>query len=185
MAKVRKKRNGRATGTACEAAVAPLVNPFAAAHGAYDEAKVVDLDGSLGGRPMSIVKVMLNRGGTAVDRWIANDPAGLFGEPQQSAIRYCRNLWRRAEGGLRAIDPAALKADAPLGWSQSEALAELRQLKAGVPPRYWSIFENVCRFDEPAGTAGSRLATNSRSAVDAAKLTVAFAASLIAMRLGL
>ncbi len=130
---------------------------------------------------MSIVKVMLNRGGTAVDRWIAGDRAGLFQEPQQLAIRYCRNLWARADGHITAIDLTADKVDAPLGWAQHEALIELSKLKERTPRPYWDVFENVCRFDEEAGVAGSRLASNSRSAVDAAKTTVAFTASLIAM----
>jgi len=163
----------------------PLVNQFVAQHGIYAEGTVVDLDGSLGGKRMSMFKVMLNRGGTAVDRWIANDRAGLFEEPQQMAIRYCRNLWHKADGGLSAIDPAADKVDAPLGWAQSEALAELDSIKRGIPRAYWDVFENVCRFDEEAGVAGSKLASNARSAIDAAKTTVAFAASLIAMRNGL
>src|SRR5688500_10756997 len=66
----------------------PLVNAFAARHGDYHPGTVVDLSGDLGGRRMSMVKVMLNRGGTAVERWIHNDRAGLFGEGEQRAIRY-------------------------------------------------------------------------------------------------
>jgi len=163
----------------------PLVNDFAAAHGHYEQSTVVDLDGSIGGKRMTMVKVMLNRGGTAVDRWIAGDRAGLFQEPQQQAIRYCRNLWHRADGGLSAVDLTADRVDAPLGWSQHEALVELSRLKERVPRPYWDVYENVCRFDEEAGVAGSKLASNSRSAVDAAKTTVAFAASLIAMWRGL
>ncbi len=182
MARARKKSKSKAS---VRSPVEPLVNDFSAQHGAYVEGTVVDLDGSLGGKRMSIVKVMLNRGGTAVDRWIANDRTDMFAEPQQMAIRYCRNLWHKADGGLSAIDPSADKVDSPLGWAQSEALAELDSIKRGIPRAYWSVFENVCRFDEEAGVAGSRLATNSRSAVDAAKTTVAFTASLIAMRNGL
>ena len=163
----------------------PLVNEFAAAHGHYEKATVVDLDGALGGKRMSMVKVMLNRGGTAVDRWIANDKAGIFQEPQQQAIRYCRNLWHRAEGGLTAVDLTSDKVDAPLGWAQHEALAELSRFKDRIPRPYWEVFENVCRFDEEAGSAGSRLASNSRSSIDAAKITVAFTASLISMWRGL
>jgi len=158
-----------------------LVNPFAASHGAYDDAIVVDLDGSLGGKRMSMVKVVLNRGGTAVDRWIANDQASIFGESEQRAIRYCQNLWVRADGGVRAVDPTADVVDNVLGWSQQEALVELRRIEARVPQPYWMVYQNVCRFDEEAGRAGSRLASNTRSAIDAAKTTVAFTASLIAM----
>lgn len=143
--------------------------------------KVVDLIGELGPK-MSIHNVLINRGGTALERWMANDRAGLFEEPQQRAIRYTQGLWVRAEGRLRAVDPARDVVDQQIdGLSQQEALDELQRLKDRTPRPYWDVYENVCRFDEEAGAAGSRLASNSRSAVDAAKTTVAFTASLIAM----
>jgi hypothetical protein len=143
--------------------------------------KVVDLSGELG-KKNSIINVLVNRGGTAVERWIANDRAGLFEESQQRAIRYTQNLWARADNQLRAIDHSRDVVDEQVeGMSQQEALDELARLKGRTPRPYWDVYENVCRFDEEAGTAGSRLATNSRSAIDAAKTTVAFTASLIAM----
>lgn len=169
----------------------PLVNAFTAQHGVYEPSLVVDLSGEIGGKRMATTKVMLNRGGTAVDRWIMSEErnannddapprARMFGEPEQQAIRFCRGLWSRAEQ-LHAVDPTAERFDGPEGWSQHEALTALAEIKDRVPRPYWEVFENVCRFDEEAGSAGSRLATNSRSAVDAAKTTVAFVASLIAM----
>ena len=155
------------------------------ARGGFEEGTIVDLSGELGGKRMGAYKVVINRGGTAIDRWIANDKAGLFGEQQQRAIRYCQNLWMRAEGGISAVDLTADRVDAPLGWSQQEALVTLREIEGRVPSTYWSVYENVCRWDEEAGVAGSRIATNSRSAVDAAKTAVAFTASLVAMWRGL
>lgn len=151
------------------------------ASGHLGMSKVVDLDGSLGGKRNSIVPVIINRGGTAVERWINNDRQGLFGESEQRAIRYCQNLWERAEGNMRAVDPSADFVDGPLGWAQQEAMVELKKIEERVPRPYWSCFENVVRFDEEAGTAGSSLANNNRSAIDAAKTTVAFTASLVAM----
>lgn len=143
--------------------------------------KVVDLSGELGGKRMSIVNVLVNRGGTAVERWIANDKTGLFEEGQQRAIRYTQGLWLRADGQLRAVDTTREAVDDQIdGMSQQEALDELGRLKSRVPRPFWECYENVCRFDEEAGTAGSRLASNSRSAIDAARTTVAFTASLIA-----
>lgn len=143
--------------------------------------KIVDLSGELGKR-MTTYDVLVNRGGTAVERWFANDRAGLFEEPQQRAIRYTQSLWLRAESQLRAVDHTRDVVDQQVeGMSQQEALDELQRLKDRTPRRYWDVYENVCRFDEEAGTAGSKLASNSRSAVDAAKTTVAFTASLIAM----
>jgi hypothetical protein len=123
--------------------------------------------------------VVLNRGGTAVDRWFISDRNGMFEEPQQRAIGYCRVLWHRASG-LTAMDPTAERLDCQEGLSQQEALDELQDLKRRIPRPYWDVFENVCRFDEEAGVAGSTLANNKRSAVDAAKTCVAFTASLIA-----
>jgi hypothetical protein len=144
-------------------------------------AKIVDLSGELGER-MKVVNVLVNRGGTAVERWIARDTAGIFEEPQQRAIRYTQALWARADCQLRAIDHTRDIVDNQVeGMSQQEALDELKWLKDRTPRPYWDVYENVCRFDEEAGIAGSRLASNSRSAVDAAKTTVAFTASLIAM----
>lgn len=160
---------------------AELVNDWAKKQGQYEDGTVVDLSGELGGKRMSIAKVVINRGGTAVDRWIANDQNDIFGESEQRAIRYCQNLWHRVEGGVRAVDLTADIIDAPLGWSQQEAFTELCKLEKRVPEHYWVVYQNVCRFDEEAGVAGSRLATNSRSAIDAAKTTVAYTASLIAM----
>lgn len=147
---------------------------------------VVDLDGSLGGRRMSMVPVLLNRGGTAVERWLAYDerrPTSqrLFGEHERRAIQYTQNLWTRADGGLSAVDLSADRVDQPLGWAQQEAIVELKRIAERVPRPFWQCYENVVRWDEEAGAAGSRLANNSRSAIDAARTTVAFTASLIAM----
>ncbi len=144
-------------------------------------AKVVDLSGELSGKRNSIYTVLVNRGGTAVERWIANDRNGLFEEGQQRAIRYTQGLWTRAEGRLRAVDLTRDIVDEHIdGMSQQEALDELQRLKDRVPRPFWDVYENVCRFDEEAGVAGAKIASNSRSAVDAAKTTVAFTASLIA-----
>lgn len=156
------------------------------ARGGFVRGVLVDLSGEIGGRRMSMIPVLLNRGGSAVERWLANDerrPSAerLFGENERRAIRYTQNLWTRAEGNLAAIDPGLDRVDQPLGWAQQEAIVELRRIAERVPPAFWRCYENVVRFDEEAGAAGSRLASNSRSAVDAAKTTVAYTASLIAM----
>jgi hypothetical protein len=60
MARARRKQRVSKTPVAPKE---PPVNPFAAQHGDYEKATVVDLDGSLGGKRMSMVKVTLNRGG--------------------------------------------------------------------------------------------------------------------------
>src|SRR3546814_1760953 len=102
---------------------APLgeVNEFARQHGDYVPGIIVDMSGEHGEGRNRTFKAVLNRGGTAIDRWIVNDRQGLFDEPQQRAIRYTQNLWLRVEGGLRAVDTTADVIDSVLGWSQQEA----------------------------------------------------------------
>lgn len=157
----------------------PLVNEFVASHGDYRDATIVDLNNELGDGRQKLHKVLLNRGGTAIDRWFRDYPR-QFQEEERAAVRYCQSLWMRCEG-ISAIDHAIDRVSAQLGWSQQLAMTELATLSDRVPEPYWRCFENVCRFDQEAGTAGSALANNSRSAVDAARTSVAFTASLIAM----
>lgn len=124
-------------------------------------------------------RTLRNRGGTPVARWRAES---RLSDPQNLAIDYSIRLWERAGRQQLTMDPMKVIGLPPSsGWSQQEALDELSQFKRAIPVHYWSVFENVCRFDEPAGVAGSKLATNSRSAVDAAYTCVCFVADLIAM----
>ena len=144
--------------------VEPLVNRFAEANGDYVG------EGS---------RTKRNRGGTPIARWKADR---LLSDTQCLAIDYCIRLWERAVRQSLTMDPMKVIGLPPSsGWSQQEALDELAHFKAQLPRAYWEVFENVCRFDEPAGTAGSKLANNNRSAIDAARICVGFVAELIAM----
>lgn len=146
------------------------------------ETTVVDLAGELGGIK-GLVPVLLNRGGSAVERWVHS---GAFGPHQERAIRYTQGLWERADGKLRAVDLTRDRVDELIdGLSQQEALDELKRFKDRFPREYWSVYENVCRFDEEAGVAGSNLANNRRSAIDAARTCVGMTAGMIAMWRGL
>ena len=66
-----------------------------------------------------------------------------------------------------------------------EAREDLYRIMNYTPRPYWDVFENVCRHDEPAGIAGSRLGFGSRSAQDRAHTIVCFVADVIAMREGM
>lgn len=180
LTKRQRQRAASAAKAKAPGMVEQLVTPEARAHGTYVEQTVPGATIVKGGKEILTTKeVVLNRGGTAVERWFMNDRAGLFGEPQQRAVHYCRALWHRASG-LSAMDPTTERLDCQDGLSQQEALDELYDLKKRVPATYWGVFENVCRFDQEAGVAGSTIANNKRSAVDAAKTCVAFTASLVA-----
>ncbi len=137
------------------------------------------------GERVTTHRTLMNRGGTAIERWLSNDPAGLFTPGARSAIEMCQHLWARIDKKGPPPVIRGAKAYLWLGQSEHEAIAELALLKERFPYKFWSVFENVCRFDVDAAGAGMDLATNSRSATDAAKTCVAFVAGMIATWKGL
>ena len=174
MGKQNTKRKGRLQTILdreqAERDTAPLVNPFAEQHGDYAE-------NALWG---SRAKVVTNRGGTALARWIT---AKLLSDSQQAAILHCINLW--AKIGSRSIVTnlqRSVGGGHGDGYAEAEAMTELHRIKSGIPDLYWNVFENVCRWGEPAGVAGSRLCNAKNSADVAARVTVCVVADLIATR---
>jgi hypothetical protein len=147
----------------------PLVNTFAASHGDYVA------PGKLG----DARHARLNRGGTPIARWRTD---GRLNDPEWAAIQYCIRLWDRAGRNKITQDYLQAVGQPPAsGLAQQEALDELAKFKGRIPFKHWQVFENVCRFDMPAGEAGSTIATNRRSSIDAAHVCVCFVANLIAM----
>jgi hypothetical protein len=160
------RKPGKAKGQA-----EPLVNEFAARHGDYGR------DRRAGRSP-----VMRNRGGTPVDQWAAK---GLLTETQLAAIAHMQRLWQIVESGPRLCanwDQTVFGCAGDGNFAEIEARAELQRIGGGFPHAYWDVFENVVRFDEPAGTAGSRLANVTRSAREAARLVVCLIADTIYLR---
>lgn len=144
----------------------PLVNEFAARHGSIE-------------RNMRFV---MNRGGTAIDRWKRD---GLLTDTQQAAILHCQRLWHVIDRGPRLVanlDRTIFGSHGDGHPREVEARSDLHRIKTGFPLQFWDVFENVCRHDEPAGTAGSRLANDSRSASSAARTVVSLIADTIYMR---
>ena len=116
-------------------------------------------------------------------RWIA---AGKLSETQSLAIQTCYRLW--ALVGLEQRTTAAY-GERIAGSNETsdhrnamliEAREDLHRIQDYIPGGYWTVFENVCRFDEPAGVAGSRMGST-RGAEDRAHTIVCFVADLIAM----
>ena len=66
--------------------------------------------------------------------------------------------------------------------SEIEARDDLKRMKGYFPPQHWDVFENVVRFDEPAGVAGSRLERAPSTRETAARLCVQFVADVITMK---
>ncbi len=123
---------------------------------------------------------LINRGGTPVARWKA---AKLLSDSQVAAIDHCETLWSRLGGKALVMDLARIPgAGQGNGWAEQEALDDLKRIKGYVPAKYWSLFENVCRFDMAAGFAGSDLTSCRNDQVSAARTTVQFVADIIAMK---
>jgi hypothetical protein len=147
-----------------EESSAPLVSAYAEQHGDYEKN----------------LRFVRNRGGTAVDRWTK---AGALSDSQLAGILHCQTLWAKLGSQSVVIDFERVRGlPHGEGYSQHEALAEIHRIKSAYPLAYWDVFERVCRFDEPAGTAGSRLSNIKRSAEIAARTIVCFIADMIATR---
>lgn len=131
---------------------------------------------------------IVNRGGTPVERW---RNAKRLSDTQYLAIALCGRLWAilgispsvTANYGQRIEASFVPDESRTLNWI--EARADLYRIMDYVPSPYWQVFENVCRHDEPAGVAGSRMGFGSRSAQDRAHTIVCLVADIIAMREGL
>lgn len=152
-----------------------LVNPFAAQHGHH--ARESDDDREKEGKSTLI----RNRWVTTVERWKS---LALLSETQVAGIDHCEGLWDRANTSAPLVADLLRIPGMPggNGWSQQEAIDELYKLKDRIPRDYWDVFENVCRFDEPGGTAGSRFANDDKRASHAALMCVRFVADMVAMR---
>lgn len=138
-----------------------LVTPQAAANGNYEEGWT-EMDGQR-------ARVMINRGGSTIARWMNMPPDNVLGDAERAAIRFCQALWARLDYRC----PALVRVDNGRdGQSEHEALAELSAIKGRLPVRYWNLFENICRFDMNASTRHDRV-------------SVGFVAGMIALWRGL
>ena len=153
--------------------IEPPVNDFTANHGDYrresDDAKAKEGKSTL----------VRNRHVTTVERW---KTLRLLTDTQARAIEYCEELWDKAETSRPLVADLLRIPGMPggNGWTQQEALDELHALKSMIPTPYWAVFELVCRWDEPGGTAGSRWANDNGRATQAALVCVQFVGDLIA-----
>ena len=177
MAKAKRKQRIR------KVEAEPIISPFTAQHGDYRPGIVVDLDGALGGRRQSMVRVLRNQAATTVDRWLRDGGPG-FDAPQARAIAHVRGLWAATGSGPRLVANYSGVGRVGGGLGDREgylaALATLGSYQREFPAYVWEAFENVVRFDEPAGKVGSRMANNSAQQQAHAKACVGFVASKIA-----
>lgn len=126
-----------------------------------------------------------------VARWLSATPPRLS-DSQKRSIDHVRRLWElsglqqrvtanygQAIGGIGSTEHRA--------HLEIEAREDLHRIKgyfAGPLSTYFDVFENVCRWGEPAGVAGSTLGFGNRSAQDRAHTIVCFVADYVAAREG-
>ncbi len=159
----------------------PLVQPLDGptpeqmARGTYDREDFIHAD--LGQR----VTAHVNRGGTPIARWIAEDK---LSDNQQRAIAHCLYLWRMTERPQRVTAsygeriPGSGDSEFRAA-NEIEAREDLHRIKGYIPNTWWDVFENVVRFDEPAGVAGGKLGYGSRTASERAHTVVAFVSDIV------
>lgn len=127
------------------------------------------------------VTVHVNRGGTPLARWLDE---GKLTDNQQRAIAHCLYLWRmcgleqRVTANYGERIPGSVDSEMRAS-NEIEAREDLHRIMGYFPRTWWQIFENVIRFDEPAGVAGSRLGMGSRTACERAHTAVCLVADII------
>jgi hypothetical protein len=147
--------------------------------GGLRQEDVVDL-----GSRRSIGKTVRILYPTLVDRWFAEGGVG-FEEPQKRAVDHVRMLWNAIGGQGRLVANwrtigAGSSGPRQRFWEHAEAVAQLAEYEREIPRAYWQVFENVVRFDMPAGRAGSHLDRHAPGRIAAARAVVGFVASKIA-----
>lgn len=118
-----------------------------------------------------------------VQRW---KRAGRLSDSQIAAIALCEALW--AKCGLRQKLTASYGERVPSGYDNEwlaasviQAGKDLARIERYVPPHMFEVFENVVRWDEPAGTAGASLGfEGSKSSQAAILMLVMNVADIIA-----
>jgi hypothetical protein len=156
-----------------------LVSAEARSHGKYEDTFMPDLAVQNQGKPR-MVKVVRNAHSSTVDKWLAEGGMG-FEEPQRRAVEHVRGLWAQLNTGRKLV-ANYVGAGGGGGDAEGEIFARLQlaEYEDEIPRSYWMIFENCCRFDMPAGRAGSHLANNDPQRIASARTVVGFVASKIA-----
>lgn len=153
-------------------------NAFAARHGDYAPAFVLHAETG------TKTRAHINRESTILEKWMREGPP-FFPPGACLVIRDCQYLWHRmGSPRLAALYGEWLPRSTGDGLTQHEASSEIEHLLAGIPRVHRDVFENVVRHLEPAGVAGSRLATNAPGQIAAAKHIVGLVACIVAARKG-
>lgn len=173
----RKNRNARRKVEVIEQLDAPTAEHMA--KGEFKRDYVMDDNG---------LKAMAyrNTGHDPVARWLASDK---LDQRQKAAIDTVRRLWDivgirqkiTASYGERTGNGGCVELRANLVLDAMKDLERIEGYFIGLR-QWWSVFEQVCRFGEPAGQAGMAVGYAPKTAQTRALTTVQFIADIIADR---
>ena len=185
----RMKRGMTGAERADQQLVDQTVSAEAQQHGGYQaiDFKLVEVveGGKLQAR---VAKVVRNRGGTPLDRWHAN---GGLDDRQMAALLVYSQAWEKMWSLPRVVANWSMVHSRDAGpavelytGSVIAARNTLRLIDNEIffkfDPGYFSTFQNVVIFEEPAGVAGGRAGYTHKAAEGAAKAIVAMFSSMIA-----
>lgn len=126
-----------------------------------------------------------HRVSSVLDRWFDEGRHG-FEAPARAAIEWCQVRWEAR--GVIGRQCANYSPTCGSGGGQVVRDVELRDeldaMKALFPHKHWDVYENVCRWGQPAGVAGSEFANNDPQAIASARAIVGMIANMIAHRIG-
>lgn len=172
---------GKATKRRIPSPVEALDGPTEAqkANGHYERTDFIHADNA------QRVTAFVNRGGTPLARWRPS-----LTTSQEAAIDHCIALWETLESatsvtakyGVRIGGASSAEGNALRVIQAREDLWRIIDYFPGPLRTYWACFENICRFDMPAGVAGSALSESSRTNEARANQVLRFVADYIAMR---
>lgn len=149
------------------------------ANGNYERTTFIHAETAKGVTPF------INRGGTPLARWRPS-----LTQSQEAAVDHCIRLWEILESapsvtakyGERVGGQSSAESNANRVIDAREDLWRIIDYFPGPLRTYWQVFENICRFDMPAGVAGSALSASSRTNEARANQVLRFVADYIAMR---
>lgn len=158
----------------------PLVSVEASRHGDYRDEFVTHVESN------TIAKAPRNRVSNIVDRWFREGGIGFDGGAK-IAVERCLTLWEaRPTIGQHCAkyEPHIPSGGNPGYENEMDLKDELDTFRGWFPTPHWLIFENVVRWGQPAGVAGSDMAANPAQAIASAKAVVGMVASYIAAKRG-
>jgi hypothetical protein len=117
----------------------------------------------------------------------------MLDDTHEAAIAYCNRIWDLLANEPRitanygeCVGPSSSEGESEgMILKRLDAREDLKRIEGYIPEKYWRIFVNCVRFDEPTGYLGSKLHGGTKTTRTRAHVTVCFVADVICMREGL